>query len=317
MTGWIPFGEETMQEDLDYPIYAYKEMLDEQFPFKIERRNRANMNTILHAHEHLQLCYMMSGSCLHFAAGRHFVLTKGDLFSIPPYQEHRLDPRDDMDFVMIQVDFMPHAVNENLRDMTGMQTFVDFAYIRPLISESDLMPKLSLPPATQTIVESLLDTLLTEWEEREEGYRLAIKAELLRLLVITGRQYKRYVGTEGQQERQKVVQHREAFYEAIAYMQTHYHEDLHLEDVAAKALMAPSYFSYMLKLIRGKSYIELLSSIRMQASLVLLTETGLSISEIAMRVGYNHISHFNRTFKKHTGITPGDYRKSGSGSLKP
>ncbi|MGO4546446.1 AraC family transcriptional regulator [Paenibacillus sp. 2TAB23] len=306
-----------MPENSDYPIYAYKEMLDEQFPFKIESRSRSTMNTILHAHEHLQLCYMLSGSCLHFAAGRHYVLTKGDLFSIPPYQEHRVDPRDDMDFVLIQVDFMPHAVNENLRDMTQMQTFVDFAYIRPLISESDLMPKITLPPATQSVVESLLGVLLNEWEEREEGYRLAIKAELLRLLVIIGRQYKRYVQTQGQQERQKVAQHREAFYEAITYMQTHYDEDLHLEAVAAKALMAPSYFSYMLKLIQGKSYIELLSYIRMQASMGLLTETGLSISEIATRVGYNHISHFNRTFKKHTGVTPGDYRRSGSGELSP
>ncbi|SDD04711.1 AraC-type DNA-binding protein [Paenibacillus sp. UNCCL117] len=302
-----------MPDHFDYPIYAYKEMLDEQFPFKIEIRNRSSMNRVLHAHEHLQLCYMMSGSCLHSAAGRQYVLTKGDLFSIPPYQEHRLDPRDDMDFVMIQVDFMPHAVNESLRDMTQMQTFVDFAYIRPLIPETNLMPKITLPPATQSVVENLLGVLLTEWEEREEGYRLAIKAELLRLLVITGRQYKRYVETQSQQERQKVAKHRDAFNEAIAYMRTHFHEDLHLDEVAAKAWMAPSYFSYMLKLTQGKSYIELLSSIRMQASMELLAESALSISEIATRVGYNHISHFNRTFKKHTGVTPGDYRKSGSG----
>ncbi|OPH57128.1 hypothetical protein BC351_24985 [Paenibacillus ferrarius] len=293
----------------DYPIYAYKEMLDEEFPFKIEIRQPSTMNRILHAHEHLQLCYMMSGSCLHWASGRQYVLTKGDLFSIPPFQEHRLEPREAMDFVMVQVDFMPHAVNENFRDFAQMPTFIDFAYIRPLISETDLLPKITLPAATQTVVENLLSVLLTEWKEREEGYRLAIKAELLKLLVITGRQYKRYSQTQSQQERQKVAIHREAFFEAITYMQTHYNEDLHLDVVAAKALMAPSYFSHMLKLTKGKSYIELLSAIRMQASMELLTGTDLSITEIATRVGYNHISHFNRTFKKHTGVTPGDYRK--------
>ncbi|MNI36936.1 HTH-type transcriptional regulator YesS [compost metagenome] len=210
---------------------------------------------------------------------------------------------------MIQVDFMPHAINENFRDLGKMQTFVDFAYIRPLISEADLMPKMALPPSTQTVVESLLNVILTEWKEQEEGYQLAIKAELLKLLVITGRQYTRYSQTQSQNERQKVALHREAFYEAIVYMETHYNEELHLEDIAVKALMAPSYFSNMLRLVRGKSFIELLSAIRIQASMELLGGTDLSVTEIAARVGYNYISHFNRTFKKHTGVTPGDFRK--------
>lgn len=284
-------------------------MLDEEFPFKIEVRTLAYMNRFEHAHEHLQLCYMMSGSCLHWAAGKEYVLTKGDLFSIPPFQEHRLGPRDSMDFTMIQVDFMPHAINESFRDLARMPTFVDFAYIRPLISEDDLVPKMALPLSVQTEVESLLNAILQEWKEQEEGYRLAIKADLLKLLVITGRQYTRYVRTQSRQEHQKVALHREAFYEAIAYMEKHYQEDLHLEEVAAKALMAPSYFSNMLRLVRGKSYIELLSAIRIQAAMEMLAGTDLSVTEIATRSGYNHISHFNRTFKKHTGVTPGDFRK--------
>lgn len=293
----------------EYPIYAYKEVLDEDFPFKIEVRTPLNMNRSAHAHEHLQLCYMMSGSCLHWAAGKRYVLTKGDLFSIPPFQEHRLGPRDSMDFTMIQVDFMPHAINESFRDLARMQTFVDFAYIRPLISEADLLPKMVLPPSTQSEVENLLHAILREWEEQEEGYRLAIKADLLKLLVITGRQYKRFAQTQSRQEHHQVALHREAFYEAVAYMESHYHEDLHLEEVAARALMAPSYFSHMLRLLRGKSYIEFLSAVRIRASMELLGGTDLSVTEIAARVGYNHISHFNRTFKKHTGVTPGDFRK--------
>ncbi|RAV21586.1 helix-turn-helix transcriptional regulator [Paenibacillus contaminans] len=293
----------------DYPIYAYRDMLDESFPFKIEIRRPHSMNRSLHAHEHLQLCYLLSGSCLHWAAGRQYVLTKGDLFSIPPFHEHRLDPRDAMDFVMIQVDFMPHAIHDSFRDLAHIQTFVDFAYIRPLISEADLMPKMTLPPPTQSVVENLLNVILTEWEGQEEGYRLAIKAELLKLLVITCRQYKRYSHTQSQQERQKVTHHRNAFYKAINYMVTHYNEDLHLEEVASKALMSPSYFSYMLKLVKGKSYIELLSATRIQASMELLAGTDLNVTEIASRVGYNHVSYFNKTFKKHTGLTPGDYRK--------
>ncbi|WP_168123509.1 helix-turn-helix domain-containing protein [Paenibacillus sp. HB172176] len=293
----------------DFPVYSYIEMMDDEFPFKVEVRTPADMNRVQHAHEHLQLCYMMSGSCRHVTNNRSYILTKGDLFSIPPYQEHRLEVRESMEFVLVQIDFMPHVINENLRDLTHMQTFMDFAYIRPLISQDDLIPKMSLPPSNQLSVESLLEVMMTEWTEKEDGFRLAIKAELLKLLVITGRQYARYSENQGQQEHQSVLLHREALHQAIAYMESHYHEDLHLENVAGIAYMSPSYFSSMLRLIKGKSYIEYLSAIRMQAAMELLRSTGLHVTEIASRTGYNHISHFNRMFKKHTGVTPRDFRK--------
>ncbi|MNM10065.1 HTH-type transcriptional activator Btr [compost metagenome] len=296
----------------ELPVHIYRDMLDEDFPFKIEIRTPSRMREWPHAHEYLQLCYMLSGSCLHWTNGRSYLLTKGDLFSIPPFQEHRLNAIDNKDFVLAQVDFLPHAVNESLRDLKEMQNFVDFAYIRPLISRDDLIPKLPLPNVVQARVEQLLTAILEEWKEREEGYRLAIKAELLRLLVITGRQYARYSEAEGEQENKHVAVQREAFHEAIHYMKTHYDEDLQLEGVAAMALMSPSYFSSMLRLATGKSYIELLSSVRIGAAMELLRSTGLSVTAIASRVGYNHIGHFNRMFKKHTEMTPRAFRRADS-----
>ncbi|MFC4778769.1 AraC family transcriptional regulator [Paenibacillus sp. GCM10023252] len=293
-----------------FPIYAYRDMLDDQFPFKIELRSPSYMNRALHAHEHLQLCYMLSGSCLHWVRGESFILMRGDLISIPPHREHRLETRDGMDYAMIQVDFMPHAINEGLRDLTHMQNFLDFAYIRPIISIDNVIPKMALSSPAQAQVESILKNLLDEWENREEGYQLAIKAELLKLLVITGRQYARFSSTQDQEASHHVHLHRRALLEAIEHMEKHFDEDLRLEDMASKALMSPSYFSYMLKMIKGKTFIELITDLRMQAAIELLRTSHYSITEIALQSGYNHISHFNRTFKKHTRVTPGYFRKN-------
>ncbi|WNR46106.1 AraC family transcriptional regulator [Paenibacillus roseipurpureus] len=292
-----------------FPIYPYKDMLDEDFPFKIEVRSPAYMNHALHAHEHLQLCYMLSGSCLHWVGEQSYILMKGDLISIPPCQEHRLEVRDSMDYVMIQVDFMPHAINESLRDLSQMQTFLDFAYIRPLIAKDNLIPKMSLNPPAQSSVEAVLNTILAEWEEQEEGFRLAIKAELLKLLVIIGRQFTRFALLQDQHEQHQVLLHRKALFQAISYMEKNFSEDLRLEDIASIALMSPSYFSYMLKLMKGKTYIELLTELRVQKAIELLRNSDLTVTEIALQVGYNHISHFNRTFKKFTHLTPGYFRK--------
>jgi len=43
----------------------------------------------------------------------------------------------------------------------------------------------------------------------------------------------------------------------------------------------------------------------------LLRSTELPIREIGLRCGFNHLSYFNRLFKRYTKCTPGAYRKKG------
>ncbi|ANE45087.1 hypothetical protein SY83_00485 [Paenibacillus swuensis] len=291
----------------EFPIYTYKGVLEENFPFKISVREGAVVNTILHAHEHLQLCYVMTGSCLHYTVGKEFNLTKGDLLSIPPGLEHRLSNREEWPIQLIQIDFMPHCISENMKDLSLMHTFMDFAYIQPFISEENVLPKLHFAGHKQIQIEGLIGTLLTEWADQEENFQLAIKAELLKLLVMIGREYTRY--KEGSGEKQKIAYHHEAFYEAIRYIDKHYDEDLRLEELAALSHMAPSSFSTMLKMVTGTSYIEYVTILRLNSAADLLRTTDLNVTEISLRTGYNHLGHFTKMFKRHTGLTPGEYRK--------
>lgn len=41
----------------------------------------------------------------------------------------------------------------------------------------------------------------------------------------------------------------------------------------------------------------------------------LSVLEVCLDSGFNNLSHFNKQFKKHTGITPTDYRKRYKGLI--
>lgn len=55
---------------------------------------------------------------------------------------------------------------------------------------------------------------------------------------------------------------------------------------------------------------EYLRDIRVQASLKLLEQTELRISEVASAVGYDSYKTYLRAFKEVTGTTPADYRKN-------
>lgn len=290
-----------------FPIYPYKGVLDEDFPFKISIRENELVNTILHAHEHLQLSYVMSGSCLHYTVGKEFVLTKGDLLSIPPTLEHQLTARAGMPVKLIQIDFMPHCISENMRDISLMHHFVDFGYIQPFVSEENVVPKLQFAAQNQIQLEQMIENLMTEWTAKEDNYRLAIKAELLKLLVAIGRHYTRRKDGKGDQP--KTAYHREDFYKAVQYIDDHFDEELKLEDLAAMSHMAPSYFSSIMKLLTGQSYMEYLTALRIKRAAELLRTTNLSIIEISMRAGYNHLGHFTKMFKKMTGVTPGEFRR--------
>ena len=290
-------------------FYDLRDFTDETFPFKIEFRNQDELNVREHAHNFFQINYVSKGCIIHSVNNNQDTVNKGEIFAVPPYLEHRLVAIPGAEVELYQIDFMPYLINENMRDISQFDGFFDFAYIQPIISINDrLMQKLHLSSSSRIEIEQLVKEMLQEFTERREGWRIAIKADVLKMLVIVGREYHSFL--EGRQEKQMIQIHRRAFHETLEYLKEHFHEELSLEALADRAAMAPTYFSYIFKMITGKNYIEYLNELRIQHAMTLLKTTDLSVTEISMSSGFNHLSHFNRMFKKYVGLTPSSYRKS-------
>ncbi|WP_270172796.1 AraC family transcriptional regulator [Paenibacillus sp. SYP-B4298] len=95
----------------------------------------------------------------------------------------------------------------------------------------------------------------------------------------------------------------------IRYMQEYYAGPLTLETLAHTFHYSVPYLSKHFRRETGTSIIDYLIGIRMRRAGALLQQTHLSLQEIATRVGYTDVSYFIRVFKKHTGITPKQYRE--------
>ncbi|MCE8556364.1 helix-turn-helix transcriptional regulator [Ruegeria pomeroyi] len=54
----------------------------------------------------------------------------------------------------------------------------------------------------------------------------------------------------------------------------------------------------------GIPYRQLLSKVRMQQSIAMLEASDASVTEIALELGYNDLSHFTRAFKRSFGYPP-------------
>lgn len=85
-------------------------------------------------------------------------------------------------------------------------------------------------------------------------------------------------------------------------------EELSLNSIAQRLYMTPNALSALFKEETGTSFRAYRIASVMRRAKELLVQTELSIAHIAETLGYQDVSHFNRAFKKETGMTPGKYR---------
>lgn len=96
----------------------------------------------------------------------------------------------------------------------------------------------------------------------------------------------------------------------LEYIDQNLHKDISQRDVAEYIGLSTGYISTIFKEHLGKNYIDYLNGKRVERAKQLLKETRFNIREVGFRVGFNNIQTFMRTFKKHEGVTPGQYRES-------
>ena len=99
---------------------------------------------------------------------------------------------------------------------------------------------------------------------------------------------------------------------ALDYMRENcMQQHLSLSAVADHVYVSQWHLSKLLNRETGKSFFDLLGSMRVEKSKTLLRTPGMNIQDVAEQTGYTDVAHFSRTFKKLTGQTPGEYRKGG------
>ncbi len=101
----------------------------------------------------------------------------------------------------------------------------------------------------------------------------------------------------------------------VTYISKEYKNPLlTVNQVAKEVGILPAKISQILREKKNCSYKQYLNAIRLAEAKRLLLETDRNIVHIALKVGYNNVTHFNRIFKETEGISPRQYRSSTSDS---
>ncbi len=130
-------------------------------------------------------------------------------------------------------------------------------------------------------------------------------ASVLRLLAI-------FAGHLGLVANQLALRSRHAEPESVAkarqFIREHQTEQLALADVARAASMSTFYFCKTFKKATGLTFTSYLSRARIEKARELLGNPQVRVSEVAYEVGFQSLTHFNRTFQRVLGESPTAYR---------
>lgn len=96
---------------------------------------------------------------------------------------------------------------------------------------------------------------------------------------------------------------------ATSHFNQHYNKPISIEQYAAERHMSACWFIRSFKQINQVPPMQYIVSLRITNAMNLMDNTDYSVAQVAAAVGYDNALYFSRLFRKHTGLSPTEYRK--------
>ena len=153
------------------------------------------------------------------------------------------------------------------------------------------------------------ETLEELWRKLEKEYTLALpyshevsRGYLLSILSLLLRRIALSSDETSAASTEKILR-------VCRHMQNTLADDLPISVFAKLCHLSESRFTHLFREIIGKSPISYLTEARIQRAKELLEYSSLPIAEVGAAVGYSNPYYFSRIFKRHTALSPSEYRK--------
>ena len=257
----------------------------------------------LHIHNCLEigLCHTSGGTMVFGSQRVHF--SSGDVTCIARNVPHTTwsDPEQASRWSYLFLD--PDALlgPGGLRRIGGLK---DAGYF---LSSCHLLLHPDQHPWAGRYVQDIAEELIGRPPGFQESVRGLFTALLVRMLRVYSREE-----TESVQDT-----YTSAISPALDYIHENYMQEFPQQKLSEICHMSPTHFRRLFREQIGTSPLSFLHQTRILKSCTLLRSSGLSVTEIAGRVGYNSLSSYNRHFAASMGCTPMVWRKTAGDSPRP
>ncbi len=257
----------------------------------------------MHRHTEFEISLILSGKGVYSTTSGEYSFEKGDIFLFSTNEYHYITDieYDEQEcFRILNIQFAPAFIytSDNPKDTLFMNIFLHrTAEFHNMLTRDN--------PHTDAIRQLFYD-IRQECEEKRSCYRTETRNKVISVLISIFRYY-RYAESDGTSGATYNI---ESLQKAIAYINENYCHDISLDAIAEAAFLSKFRFMHLFKSTYNMTVWDYINIKRIDKALALLAGSSENILTVAAKSGFNNSANFNRIFKKITGVTPREYRRS-------
>ena len=290
-TSYLKLKEQVSHGNIQLPLEVYN----------IESQNSADSYS--HWHDEMEFIYIIDGNSEVHIDFKTFTVSSGDFIVIPKGSIHYMAILMDSKISYIALVFSLSLIEGTTLD------YSQISFINPII-ESKLLFKniITNKDNGYTSILNSFRQLIDSFNSRNYGYQLSIKSSLFNIFYTLFNENHIQINIEKEHYNDLIKV--EKLKEVIKYIQTNYKNPISIKELADIAQYSEYHFLRFFKNETSKTCTQYINNFRIQKAALLLSNTSLSITEIAYEVGFGDVSYFIKTFKKYMCTSPNKFRKS-------
>lgn len=253
-----------------------------------------------HNHNFYEIIIIEAGRGQHRLNDVVFSYKKGDVFLLKPSDMHEFIIGQKTKFIYIKFTALfLQDILINLKNNTRQS--VDLLLNRPAVYESTVRKKEDTLHMLQ-LARMLLHYFSSSISYKEEMIHQLIAAMMIVMAgnILEYPDNKKWVVVGGEK-----IDHILAYISVYATDK----QKMRIENIAASFMLSPNYVSIYVKQFSGLSIRQHILNYKIRTAEKLLKQSSYSINEIVDQLGFNDASHFNKIFKKYSGLAPSAFRK--------
>lgn len=272
-----------------FPILSKKLLLSE-YP---------NMAAPNHWHDDIEFIIILEGKMSYSVNGKSYELKKGQAIFVNSAQMHYGYSCDGSECNFICIILNPLILSEI--------ALIKESYIIPICTDTS-HPFFIFDPSIgwqKDFIEQLIK-IYKFCSDKQDGFQLQVMSNLYSIF------YSLYHNIKNSKDSQEYYYNKnlDSLHNMIGYIQRNYKNKITLKEIASSGNVCRSNCCEIFQSILNKSPISYLIEYRLNKSIKLLNDTSYTITEIALKCGFNSSSYFTEIFHKQLGFTPSQYRKN-------
>lgn len=262
-------------------------MISDQFTVIMEPPHPPGWRMQPHAHIQSEFTFVRRGSCYLTLKDATYRLEEGSVIYLPGGVRHGHEPHrlQEVEFIVVQFGRLSPRLNAELRNKgeVGLHQLAGLEKSRFIDLCCQLQREIACGlPHTEilchALVEQLAVTILRSG--RDDGMsRLSSEQQ-------------------------------EAIDRALDWIHEHINDRFMISDIAEYAGFSPAHFRLLFRRAVGIGPKQYVLALRLQSSKCMLMQDDHTITEVALRAGFNSPQAFSKTFRQFTGVTPSQWKEA-------